>query len=290
MLKGAVFFMSIGFIGAGKVGVSLGKYLTTHRIELSGYYSSNLNDSKSAANFTNSKAYFTLEELVNNAQILLLTVPDNKIECVWNDISKFNIKNKVICHTSGSISSKIFNDIEVTGAYGYSIHPMFAFSDIHNSYKNLKGAYFSIEGDKKYIQHIKNFLECLDVNTFIMDENNKPLYHAANVTASNLVLSLLKISCGYLEDCGLDEAEALKALSPLILNNIESIFKNGFKEALTGPIERNDTATILHHLSSIPKKDVLLYKRLSMELIEIAQEKHKNRNYIDLINILGGGI
>lgn len=280
--------MKIGFIGAGKVGFSLGKFFSINSLELSGYYSKSLESSKQAADFTNSKYYISLEELIYASDILIITVPDKSISEVWNNIKSLKIKEKFICHTSGSIASDVFSGIKNYGAYGYSIHPMYAFSNKLTSYKNLKGAYFSIEGNSKFINEVKKILESCGLNTFIIDKNNKALYHAANVTASNLVLGLIKISCDYLEKCGLNQNESLNALSPLITNNIENLMNYGFKEAITGPIERNDYPTVLKHINTIPIEDKALYRRLSLSLMEIAQEKHKNIDYSDLSNILGG--
>ena len=49
--------MKIGFIGAGKVGFSFGKYFTINNIPVSGYYSRNIDTAIEAANFTNTN-YF----------------------------------------------------------------------------------------------------------------------------------------------------------------------------------------------------------------------------------------
>ena len=47
--------MRIGFIGAGKVGCSLGKYLKENGYTVSGYLSRNYENSKFASEFTESE-------------------------------------------------------------------------------------------------------------------------------------------------------------------------------------------------------------------------------------------
>ena len=54
-----------GFIGAGKVGFTLGKYLSQNNKKIVGYYSRNIVSSKEVANFTNSKCFETIESLIN---------------------------------------------------------------------------------------------------------------------------------------------------------------------------------------------------------------------------------
>jgi len=280
--------MNIGFIGAGKVGVSLGKYFKANDLELTGYYSRSFNSAKEASEFTDSKPYEDLHSLIKDSKIIFITTPDDSILSLWNVIKEYDIKDKIICHTSGSLSSKIFSNINNSGAFGYSIHPIFAFSDKFNCYQNLKNAYFSIEGDKEYIYDLKNIFETLGNRIFVIDSDKKPLYHLANVCVSNLVLSLINVGCTNLIECGFDEKNALAALMPLIENNIASLKAGDFSTALTGPIERGDLGTIKAHIEAMPETQLELYKSLSLNLIKLSMKKHVDRDYSGIENYLGG--
>ena len=103
--------IKFGFIGAGKVGFSLGKYLKENSIDISGYYSKSQHSSKEAAIFTNTRQYNNLEDLIKNSDAIFITTPDNQIADVWNEVKKLPIKEKLICHCSGSISSEVFSNI-----------------------------------------------------------------------------------------------------------------------------------------------------------------------------------
>ena len=120
--------MTIGFIGAGWVGCTLGKYLSEHGVDIAGFYSRTRESADIAATFTQSEAFSDIEDLVQNSEIIFITTPDGSIKYVWEEIRKFDISKKIICHFSGSLSSDIFSGIEQTGAYGCSVHPMYAFS------------------------------------------------------------------------------------------------------------------------------------------------------------------
>lgn len=271
--------MVIGFIGCGKVGFSLGKYFSIKGITLSGYYSKSYTDAKEASKFTNSKAYENINELVKDSSIIFITTPDDSIHEVSQNLSNLNLTNKIICHTSGSLTSSILSNINNSDAFAYSIHPIFPFSDKYNSYKNLQSAYFSIEGPESHIHELKDFIESLGNNAFVINKEDKALYHLASVTASNLVLSLINTGCSYLSQCGLSEDNALKALLPLIQNNIDNVKTKGLLGALTGPVERNDLGTVKHHITAIPKGDARLYKDLSLRLLHLSEKKHKDRDY-----------
>ena len=283
-----VILLKIGFIGAGKVGFSLGKYFSTNNINVTGYYSKNSSSSKEAAEFTNSKFYENIDSLIMDSDIIFITTPDDVVFKVWQNIKNFNIKDKILCHTSGSLSSKIFSDINNSGAFAYSVHPMFPFSDKFTTYKHLKSCYFSIEGNEKYLFHMKNFINYLGNPVLIIDQDKKSLYHMANVTVSNLVLSLLNKGCEYLVQCGIDEQNALNSLMPLIENNILNLKEKGFLNALTGPVERNDLGTLKKHMDVIPLSDLCIYKNLSLNLLDLSKQKHSKKDYREVQKFLGG--
>ena len=174
--------LNIGFIGAGKAGMSLGKYFAVRQQDalqnewgshaaaanadadsaasaaadssinaaqttVKGYYSRSGESAKDAARFTNSNAYDTMPGILSECDMIFLTVPDGNIKAVWKELSGYNVTGKLICHCSGAMSSReAFAGIEETGAYGYSIHPLFAVSDKYEAYRELTDVFFTLEG------------------------------------------------------------------------------------------------------------------------------------------------
>lgn len=279
--------MKIGFIGAGKLGFSLGKYLVESNINVRGYYSKNLDSSKEAAIFTNSKYYVSLKDIIDDCDTIFITTPDGVIEEVWNSISKLSIENKIICHCSGSLSSDIFSNIEDHKAYGYSIHPMIAFSDKYNSHKHLKYATITIEGVKYHLDIFKDIFESLGNKVKVISKDNKAKYHAASVFVSNNVIALFNTGVELLNDCGFTEEEAKESLYPLIINNIKNIGDKGIVNSLTGPIERGDSGTVEKHLQALNNEERELYILLAKKLIKIAKIKNVDRDYSNLEKMIG---
>lgn len=271
-----------GFIGAGKVGFSLGKYLKEKNINVSGYYSNNINSAKEAAIFTNTNYYNDLRDIIKDSDTIFITTPDQEIQKVWNEIKKLPINNKLICHCSGSISSEIFSDINCHGAYCYSIHPMFAVSSKYNSYKDFQKAFITIEGDKKHRQFLKDFFKSLGNDCEIISKENKSLYHISCVMVSNLVLGLINNGVQYLEKCGFEKEMAIKALFPLIEFNLKNIKDTGIVNSLTGPVERGDLGTIIKHCNALNEEERELYKLLSKNILNIAIKKNQNRDYKEI--------
>lgn len=142
--------LNIGFIGAGKVGCSLGKYFADGGLQVKGYYSRTSEKTQEAARFTDSEVFADEKSLTDACDVIFLTVPDGRITSVWNDLKRFELNGKLICHCSGAMSSRdAFPGIEKTGAFGYSIHPLFAVSDRFNAYRELTDVFFTLEGGER---------------------------------------------------------------------------------------------------------------------------------------------
>mgnify|MGYP002113089203 FL=1 len=176
--------MRAGFIGAGKVGFSLGKYLKENGVEITGYFSKSPESAKSAADFTNTKLYKSIENILSDSDTLFITVPDGQISKVWDYMKNLDIKNKNICHCSGSISSTVFFDGENLGANIYSVHPLYAISDKCESWKHLNKAYFTVEGSAENLDEIKSIFERAGNKVIAMGAENKSLYHCGAVVVS----------------------------------------------------------------------------------------------------------
>lgn len=280
--------MNIGFIGAGKVGFSLGKYFTEHGINVTGYYSRNTESAKKAAEFTNSGQYDNVSDLIRNSEIIFITVPDSAINHIYDKIKILDITEKQICHCSGSMTAaETFPDISEYGATGYSIHPLYPISDKYSSYIGLKDAFFCIEGDSLHLNEWERFFRGLGNKTRIISGETKGEYHAACVISSNLVCALAAESISLMKECGFTETDALAALRPLAESNMRNIFANGPVSALTGPIERCDISTVLKHLECIKSEpDREMYLCVSLRLTELAEEKNPDTDYSNMRKIL----
>lgn len=228
-----------------------------------------------------------MEALVEASDTLFITTPDSEITTVWGTLASYKINHKLICHFSGSLSSDVFSGIASTKAFCCSIHPMYPFSNKFTSYQKLNTAFLTMEGDTYALSTMVDFWENLGHKVFILDKKDKITYHTAAVIASNCMVGLMKTSVDLLGICGFKEEDGLQLLKPLILQNITAILEHGCRDALTGPIERNDFETISKHLQALSNKKALdLYRLLSIQLVALASEKNAERNYTLLTHLL----
>lgn len=278
----------VGFIGAGRVGFSLGRYFVEHGLRLSGYYSRSWESAKEAAEFTGTVPFRGLAELMDCCDLLFITTSDGQIEKVWKEMQKWPsaLSGKIICHCSGALSSEVFTDVQKYGAYGYSVHPLFAFSDRYHSYRRLSDAFITVEGSLERLEEVITLFASLGNKVQVIPSKKKALYHAASVFVSNHVIALVETGVRLLRECGFSQEAAEQALFPLLHNNLENLVSLGTEAALTGPVERADCVTVQAHLSSLAEEEVLLYRLLSRKLVGLAKQKNPEQDYREMEGLL----
>lgn len=247
-----------------------------------------------------------MENLVSECDMIFLTVPDGSIKSVWKSISGLDVRGKLICHCSGAMSSEeAFEGIEKTGAFGYSVHPLFAVSDKYKVYRELTGVFFTLEGSGKNVERqnncreenffrdknlllIEEMLSDMGNPTRVIEPDKKMKYHCGAAVASNLVCGLVDMSVELFCGCGFSREEAVKALAPILVGNMSHVAEKGPEASLTGAVERNDVGTVGKHLECLEEEaDRQLYSLLSERLVKLALRKHPARDYSEMRKILG---
>ncbi len=289
--------MKIGFIGAGKMGFTLGKHLTEYEMQhrdsgfcVMGYYSRSLESAKEAARFTDTNYYESMDSLIDVCDVIFLTVPDGQIQTVSDTIAKGNasLAGKALVHTSGALSSRVFSGMG-DRVSGYSIHPIYAVNSKTESYLHFKDCFITIEGEGSYTEQLFDLFQKLGHTVRRISAEHKEKYHASAVFVSNLVIGLYAMGTDLLTQCGFTVSEAEQALLPLFANNAENMQRVGMREALTGPVSRCDIKTVEKHLHALSGDAQTVYRCLSKRLIPYAcRDKEMDDEYKKLSEILQG--
>lgn len=260
--------MKTGFIGAGKCGMSLAAYFAGKGIEICGFASHhNVKDSIFA--------FYSINELVSKSDIMFITVTDTAICDVWQEIKGLDLKNKIICHCSGSLTSAVFEG--ANGENVCSVHPMLAFNSPNTPSDAIENAFFTLEGGAEAVKAVSKLLKIAGNRYKIIDRRYKAEYHAAACFASNFVVSVCEKAEEHLKNCGFTREEAHTALIPLMRNNMDNIIACGTHGAITGPAARGDMITIEKHLG-VMGRDTELYKLLTDIIFEMREMKTENIN------------
>lgn len=268
---------SFSIIGAGKVGTSLGKALVDAGYTIKFLSCLTLEEAQESCRIigqgepSNNNIHTAL-----NGEILFITVPDDRIKDVVQELDSSNIiwQEKTVFHCSGLVSSGILEPLNKKGAQTASFHPIQSFSQKHAAPSRYQNIYFGLEGEEEAINTAKIIAHDLGGRSIRITSEDKPLFHAAFSMTSNFFVVLLDSAVALLKSSGLSEEKAVQILQPLLEGTVNNISDNRIRTALTGPIVRGDGQTVKAHLSALKKfpevKDV--YRQLANRALEIAKE------------------
>ncbi|HEX5469203.1 MAG TPA: DUF2520 domain-containing protein [Gaiellaceae bacterium] len=168
-----------------------------------------------------------------DADLVLLCVPDRAI----GEVAAAIPPGPWVAHTSGACRL----DVLAPHERRFSLHPLQTFT-LDRGPEQLDGAWAAVSAETDEALAAANALAALlGVKAFELDDEARPLYHAAASFASAFLVTLHDVASELMEAAGAPPA----ALEPLMLRTIE----NGFNH--TGPLVRGDVEVVERHAEAI---------------------------------------
>jgi predicted short-subunit dehydrogenase-like oxidoreductase (DUF2520 family) len=264
----------VSIIGTGRLGTTLAVALAGRGYAIRSLVARTAESARKAARLLDAEvqvlAAKQLRSLID-ADLFVITVPDDQIAEVAQQLSKINADQKKMTalHTSGALSSDVLAPLREKGWHTGSIHPLLSVSGSGDD--SLRGAFWSVEGDRSALRLGKEIVRDLEGKSFSIRSEDKPLYHAAAVMVSGNVVALFDVALQMLAECGLDRETARAILLPLIASTIRSLETKTPEASLTGTFSRGDVATVKRHLASMRNPEVRdLYRILGERSLELA--------------------
>ena len=263
----------VSIIGTGRLGTTLARALADSGYSIRSLVARRAESARKAARLLDAEvqvlAAKEMRSLID-ADLFLITVPDDQIAGVARELSEINADRKVTAlHTSGALSSDVLAPLREKGWHTGSIHPLLSVSAGGDA--SLRGAFWSVEGDRSALRLGKEIVRNLGGKSFSIKTEDKPLYHAAAVMVSGNVVALFDVALEMLGECGLDRKTARAILLPLIASTVRSLETKTPEAALTGTFSRGDVATVKRHLAAMRNPEIRsLYQALGNRSLNLA--------------------
>jgi predicted short-subunit dehydrogenase-like oxidoreductase (DUF2520 family) len=253
---------NIVFIGAGNVATQLGLALKTAGHSILQVYSKHLPSALQLAEKLKCASTTSLDKILPNADIYIISVKDDAIA---NVAAHLKLNNKMVVHTSGSISMNSLEDCSKN--YGV-FYPLQTFSKSKKA--DFKNVPICLEAANKYtFNTIEILAKSISNNIHKISSEQRIKIHIAAVFACNFSNHFYAIANDILKSNHL----SLDLLKPLIAETAEKIKNNSPKEMQTGPAIRGDKKTMNKHLKIITNKThQQLYKLISKSINDLSSE------------------
>jgi predicted short-subunit dehydrogenase-like oxidoreductase (DUF2520 family) len=269
----------IAFIGAGNVAWHLSHALSAAGYPITAIASKRRSSAKKLAQCF-SAAYGTDVATIigNDEACLFITAPDSAIASIAHYLCRKRLlrKNQLVVHTSGLFGTRVINCVKAFDSLPLSMHPAYSFSSRSHSKNEFHDVWFVLQGSKAALRRGKEMVKAVKGKHTVIAEAKKPLYHLALVFASNLFVGIEDMSIELLAKCGITRKAAQELVVPLVNSTFQDIQTKGTRDALTGPMERGDIATIKKHLAALAEQKRAYrktYLELSRHLARMVEEK-----------------
>lgn len=236
---------TLNIIGAGRVGQTLGRlFHATGIYQLQGVLTRSDASAQQALGFIGAGVACQALTAMPAADVWLLTVPDSHIAPVAQALAALARRPALAFHCSGALGSDQLDPLRQIGWHVASAHPLLSFARPELALTQFAGTPCALEGDAPALAELEAALSPLCARCFVLAAQDKLLYHAGAVFASNFLPVLQSVAEQLWHDIGMPAEMALHLRATLLHNAVNNIVALGPKGALTGPAARGDLALL----------------------------------------------
>lgn len=240
---------SFSLLGAGRVGTAVGALLVRAGHRAVGVWS---RDGGSAARAAERLGCTPgdLDTAVQGSELVLIGTIDSAIEDIAQRAATALSPGTAVVHFAGSLGLAPLASVSEAGGRALALHPVQACPDVDTAIARLPGSAWGITcaaADRDGAIAVVGAVQGIPV---FVDDSARPAWHAAAVTTSNGTAALMSVAEALLTAIGVDEPEHV--LGPLALGTVQNAIEGGGGGAtLTGPVVRDERATVARHLAAI---------------------------------------
>ncbi len=242
--------LDVGVVGAGRVGAVLGAALhqAGHRVvAVSGV---------SDASRERARALLPgipvrpVEDVVDRAELLLLTVPDDALPTLVAGLTATGAwrAGQLVVHTSGRYGTAVLAPALPSHVLTLALHPVMTFTGTAMDLSRLVDCCFGVTAPEPLRAVAEALVVEMGAEPVWVDERSRARYHAGLAHGANHLVTLVAQVLQILGSAGVEEPRRL--VGPLLGAALDNALRLG-DAALTGPVARGDAGTVGAHLREL---------------------------------------
>lgn len=268
----------MALVGAGRVATTLGVLLARagHRIVVA--TGGEASRARLLAHLP-TVPLVALEEAgpaVHEASVVVLGTPDDAVARACGALADRGAigEGQWVLHLSGALGLDALVPAEEARAEVLSLHPLQAFPDVEEGLLRFPGSGVAVTALAERAYELgERLARDAGGRPFRLDDQVKPLYHAAAVFCSNYLVAVEGMAEELFRLAGL--GDPLPLMAPLSTASLESSLSRGPRGALTGPAARGDVGTVARNLGALAEhapEAVESYVALARQAARLALE------------------
>lgn len=240
----------VGVVGAGRVGAVLGAALRQAGHRVVGVSAVSERSLERAASLLPGIPVMPVREVVSTAELVLLAVPDDALAELVSGLAATGAfhPGQVVVHASGIHGIAVLEAAVTSQALPLALHPAMTFTGTAIDLDRLVDCSFAVTTLKSLRPLGEALVLEMGGEPVWIEEEDRPVYHAALSHGSNHLVTLVAQSMELLARSGVEQPA--RVLSPLLHAALDNVLRMG-DSALTGPIARGDAGTLAEHAAQL---------------------------------------
>lgn len=252
--------LGVGIVGAGRVGAVLGNALRAAGHAVVGASGVSVASRERIGTLLPGVPVLEVREVVERAELVLLTVPDDALADLVNGLGRLNAwqPGQIVVHTAGAVGTDVLAPVRAVGGIPLAIHPAMTFTGTSLDLARLAGCVFAVTGPAPVLPIGQALVVELGGEPVVVAEQARPLYHAALAHGANHLVVLVAQAAQALVAAGVESPD--KVLGPLLTAALDGAVRGSAAASagttaasgvysLTGPVVRADVGTVANHLA-----------------------------------------
>ncbi|WP_432983821.1 Rossmann-like and DUF2520 domain-containing protein [Dactylosporangium sp. CA-233914] len=251
MNRGSTSRNNVGIIGAGRVGSVLGAALERAGHTVVAAVAVSAASKSRAERFLPHARLRPADEVAAAADLVVLAVPDDALAALVAGLAETGAlrPGQIVAHTSGAHGLAVLAPVAAAGAFPLALHPAMTFTGTETDLERLTaGISFGVTAPDELRPVAEALVADLAGIVEWIDEEKRPLYHAALAHGANHLATLVAEAMDRLRDAGVHQPE--RVLAPLLGAALDNTLRLG-DAAITGPVSRGDAGTVRRHLQAL---------------------------------------
>ncbi len=275
--------LHVAIVGAGKVGLVLGKLLADHGEQIVAVVSRTAASATKGARFLKCPVHANdLAVIPPDVDLVMITTPHAAVEQVARDLAALGalkFRRLSACHASGMLTSRALTPLAECGATVFSFHPLQTFPrdfEPRDIVPTARGIFYGVDGNPAALHRAKDLARRLQGTVIEIPPEMRELYHAACVVASNHLTTMLSVLERMYGTIGGGRRNFFPVFKPILEATLRNIERTSPAQALSGPIARGGVETVAGHMQALREHapDLLPYfSAVSRETVRLAVAK-----------------
>jgi predicted short-subunit dehydrogenase-like oxidoreductase (DUF2520 family) len=239
--------LSVGVVGAGRVGAVLGAALAQAGHDVIAVSAVSEASRRRADALLPGVPVVAADQVPRDADLVLLTVPDDALADLVAGLAATGAvrAGQLVVHASGLHGLTVLDPATRRGALPLALHPVLPFSGTDVDLARLSGVSFGVSSPEPLRPIAESLVVEMGGEPIWLPDDKRPLWHAALTHGANHLVTLVASAADLLRQAGVDEPGGV--LAPLLGAALDGSLRAG-DAVLTGPVSRGDAGTVRAHL------------------------------------------